>query len=146
VLGPFHATIDQILADDEDAPPKQRHTTAQSYRRLRDESGYRGVYAQVQRYVRAHRRRERETFIPLGHLPGQRLEADFGHIHVGFPEGRRLVPFLVATWANIRGGPEIGEHSTSQMEFVHVHPDRVVRCRATVLYRPSMEEGSLWLA
>ena len=35
----------------------------------------------------------------LGHLPGQRLEADFGHIHVDFPDGRRLVPFLVTTWA-----------------------------------------------
>ena len=45
------------------------------------------------------RRRHQETFIPLGHLPGQRLEADFGHIHVDFPEGRRLVPFLVTTWA-----------------------------------------------
>ena len=44
-------------------------------------------------------RRQRETFIPLGHLPGQRLEADFGHIHVDFPDGRRLVPFLVTTWA-----------------------------------------------
>ena len=47
----------------------------------------------------AAQRRHRETFIPLGHLPGQRLEADFGHIHVDFPEGRRLVPFLVTTWA-----------------------------------------------
>src|SRR5262249_11529390 len=36
---------------------------------------------------------------PLGHRPSQRLEADFGHIHVEFPEGRRLVPFLVAAWA-----------------------------------------------
>ena len=35
----------------------------------------------------------------LGHLPGQRLEADFGHIYVDFPDGRRLVPFLVTTWA-----------------------------------------------
>ncbi len=26
VLGPFQALIDQILVDDEDAPPKQRHT------------------------------------------------------------------------------------------------------------------------
>ena len=43
--------------------------------------------------------RHQETFIPLGHLPGQRLEADFGHIHVDFPDGRRLVPFLVTTWA-----------------------------------------------
>ena len=40
-----------------------------------------------------------KTFIPLGHLPGQRLEADFGHIYVDFPDGRRQVPFLVAAWA-----------------------------------------------
>ena len=26
VLGPFHAIIDQILVDDQDAPPKQRQT------------------------------------------------------------------------------------------------------------------------
>ena len=50
-LGPVQTTIDQILTDDEEAPPKQRHTAAQVYRRLRDEFGYLGGYAQVQRYV-----------------------------------------------------------------------------------------------
>jgi transposase len=98
-LGRFHGIIDQILQDDETAPPKQRHTAAQLCRRLRDEHDYRGGYAQVQRYLLKHRRREQETFIPLGHLPGQRLEADFGHIYVDFPDGRRLVSFLVTTWA-----------------------------------------------
>jgi transposase len=98
-LGPFHEIIDQILLDDETAPPKQRHTAAQVLRRLRDEHAYHGGYAQVQRYVCKHRQRKQETFIPLGHLPGQRLEADFGHIHVDFPDGRQLVPFLVTTWA-----------------------------------------------
>jgi transposase len=99
LLGPVQAVIDQILIDDETAPPKQRHTAAQLFRRLRDEHGYPGGYAQVQRYLRKHRRQRQETFIPLAHLPGQRLEADFGHIHVDFPDGRRLVPFLVTTWA-----------------------------------------------
>jgi transposase len=99
ILGPMHAVIDQILADDEQAPRKQRHTAAQVHRRLRDEHGYLGGYAQVQRYVRQHRHRHQETFIPLAHLPGQRLEADFGHIHVDFPDGRRVVPFLAAAWA-----------------------------------------------
>jgi transposase len=98
-LGPVESIIDRILADDEDAPAKQRHTAAQIHRRLRDEHAYPGGYAQVQRYVLKHRRRHRETFIPLGHLPGHRLEADFGHIHVDFPDGRRPVPFLVAAWA-----------------------------------------------
>jgi transposase len=99
VLGPFHTVVDQILADDEHAPPKQRHTAMQVFRRLRDEHGYPGCYGQVQRYLRRNRIRHQETFIPLGHLPGRRLEADFGHIHVDFPDGRRLVPFLVTTWA-----------------------------------------------
>ena len=98
-LGPVVSIIDRILADDEDAPAKQRHTAAQIHRRLRDEHAYPGGYAQVQRYVLKHRRCHRETFIPLGHLPGHRLEADFGHIHVDFPDGRRPVPFLVAAWA-----------------------------------------------
>jgi transposase len=98
-LGPVQATIDQILRDDQDAPPKQRHTAAQLYRRLRHEQGYKGGYAQVRRYIARNRRHQRETFIPLAHLPGQRLEADFGHIHVDFPDGRRLVPFLVTAWA-----------------------------------------------
>ena len=46
---PFHAVLDQVLTDDEAAPPKQRHTAAQVFRRLRDEHSYAGGYAQVQR-------------------------------------------------------------------------------------------------
>jgi transposase len=99
VLGAYLDFIDQTLREDEDAPPKQRHTAMQLFRRLRDEQGYSGCYGQVQRYLLKHRRRHKETFIPLGHLPGQRLEADFGHIHVDFPDGRRQVPFLVTAWA-----------------------------------------------
>jgi transposase len=98
-LGSFHAVIDGILAADENAPPKQRHTAMQVFRRLRDEYHYTGGYDQVRRYVGKHHRELRETFIPLAHDPGQRLECDFGHIHVDFPDGRRLVPVLVAAWA-----------------------------------------------
>jgi transposase len=99
VLGPFAAILDQVLRDDRDAPPKQRHTAAQLFRRLQDEHGYPGSYPTVRRYVAAHRQHSLPTFIPLAHPPGHRLEADFGHIHVDFPDGRRLVPFLVTVWA-----------------------------------------------
>jgi transposase len=97
-LGAFHAVIDAVLSADENAPPKQRHTAMQLFRRLRDEYHYAGGYDQVRRYVGEHRRDQRETFIPLAHDPGQRLECDFGHIHVDLPEGRRLVPVLIAAW------------------------------------------------
>ena len=79
VLGAFHGVIDTILAEDENAPPKQRHTAMQVYRRLRDEHAFGGGYDAVRRYIGQHRRELRETFIPLAHDPGQRLEADFGH-------------------------------------------------------------------
>ena len=98
-LDPVKPIIDQILKDDELAPPKQRHTAAQIFRRLKTEHRYIGGYDQVRRYVQKHRRRERETFIPLEHAPGQRVECDFGHIWVDFPEGRRQVPVLLVTWA-----------------------------------------------
>jgi hypothetical protein len=51
VLGAFHAIIDSILAADEEAPPKQRHTAMQLYRRLRDEYQYTGQYDPVRRYI-----------------------------------------------------------------------------------------------
>src|SRR5436305_13212807 len=45
ILGALHAVIDAILAADEDAPPKQRHTAMQVFRRLCDEHDFTGGYA-----------------------------------------------------------------------------------------------------
>jgi len=99
VLDPFKPTIEAILAADEQAPRKQRHTAARLYRRLRAEYGYSGSYDRVRLYLKGRTRQRREVFIPLDHEPGQRLECDFGHIAVDFPGGRRQVPVLVVTWS-----------------------------------------------
>jgi len=98
-LGSLHGVIEQILTDDEQAPRKQRHTAMQIFRRLRAEHGYSGGYDQVRRYVGRRRQRHRQTFIPLSHDAGQRLEADFGHIYVDYPDGRRQVPISLTTWS-----------------------------------------------
>src|SRR5579871_2972388 len=98
-FGPFREVVDAILAQDETAPRKQRHTACQVFRRLRAEYGYAGGYDQVRRYLQQRRRERRETFIPLDHPPGRRAEADFGHIHVDLPSGRRQVPVLLVTWS-----------------------------------------------
>jgi transposase len=99
VFGAFRAVVEAILAADESAPRKQRHTASQVYRRLVAEYGYTGSYDPVRRHLKDRRLTRRETFIPLAHPPGHRAEADFGHIHVDFPDGRRLVPVLVITWS-----------------------------------------------
>jgi transposase len=98
-FGAFRAVVDEILVADRTAPPKQRHTASQIFRRLVAEHNYAGGYDQVRRYLQQQRRDRRETFIPLDHPPGHRAEADFGHIHVDVPDGRRMVPVLLVTWS-----------------------------------------------
>jgi transposase len=97
-LGSFLLIIDEILQSDLTEPVKQRHTALRIFERLRDEQGYTGGYDQVRRYVQKHRKREQETFLYLAVAPGERMECDFGHIQVDFPDGRREVPVLVAVW------------------------------------------------
>ena len=73
----FAEIIDRILRDDPGLPRKQRHTAKRIYDRLRDEYGFDGRYTIVKDYVREHRRRTREMFVPLVHPPGQ-AQCDFG--------------------------------------------------------------------
>lgn len=75
-LGPYLARIEQIVSEDESAPPKQRHTARRIYERLVEESGYDGSYQQVRVYVAQIKARPKECFVPLMSVPGE-AEADF---------------------------------------------------------------------
>ena len=76
MLGPYLDQIEKILAEDEEAPHKQRHTGQRVFERLRDEFGYKGGSTQVRGYVSELRSKTKEAFIPLVSLPGH-AEADF---------------------------------------------------------------------
>ena len=76
-LEPYTGVIDRILDDDHRVPRKQRHTAKRIFERLRDEYGFGGGYTTVKDYVREHRRRTREMFVPLSHPPGH-AQCDFG--------------------------------------------------------------------
>ena len=58
-------------------PKKQRHTAQRIFQRLRYEYGFEGQYTIVKDYLREHRRRTREMFVPLFHPPGH-AQCDFG--------------------------------------------------------------------
>jgi len=77
VLGPFLATLRQIIDDDRHAPPKQRHTARRIYERLRDEHGYAGCPSIIRDAVRAYKQSQAEVFVPLLHPPGEG-QVDFG--------------------------------------------------------------------
>jgi transposase len=81
VLGPFLGVIDEILAADHEAPPKQRHTARRIFERLGAEYGYTGCYSQVQTAVKTAKRYSKEAFVPLSHPPGH-AQFDFGEATV----------------------------------------------------------------
>ncbi len=80
-LDGFTEIIDQWLRDDLVQRAKQRHTAKRVFERLRDEHGFTGGYTIVKDYMREHRRRGREMFVPLHHPPGD-AQADFGEATV----------------------------------------------------------------
>jgi len=76
-LGPWLGIIDQILADDQFQPKKQRHTAKRIFDRLKAEHAFVGGYTIVKDYVRQARLTHKEVFVPLVHPPGD-AQADFG--------------------------------------------------------------------
>lgn len=80
-LGPFLGIIDQILQDDRQAPPKQRHTAKRILSRLKEEYGFTGSYTIVKDYVREKRVRMKEVYFPLEQRPGT-SQVDFGAARV----------------------------------------------------------------
>ena len=87
-FGALIPVIDAILEADKTAPPKQRQTAKRIFERLRDEHGFSGGYTVVKDHVRLARTRNRETFVPLSHLPGH-AQVDFGE-SVGVIGGMRM--------------------------------------------------------
>ena len=95
-LGPYLGVIEEILASDQEAPPKQRHTSKRIFERLRDEYGYDGGITQVKEVVARHRRHSKEVFMPLYHPPGE-AQFDFGEAIVRIAGVRRNAHFGVTS-------------------------------------------------
>lgn len=84
-LGPWREWIDQILIDDRDAPPKQRHTAKRIADRLAQEHGVVVAGSTMRDHVRKRRRElglAAEAFCPQVHDPGQTAEVDWGEATV----------------------------------------------------------------
>ena len=93
-LEPFTGVIDAILEADRQVPRKQRHTAKRIFERLRDEHGFDGGYTTVKDYVREHRRRTQEMFVPLSHPPGH-AQCDFGEAVAVIAGVERKAHYLV---------------------------------------------------
>ena len=76
-LDGFTGIIDQILADDQRMPAKQKHTAKRIFERLRDEYGFTGHYTIVKSYIHDCQVSAKEMFVPLHH-PAGHAQVDFG--------------------------------------------------------------------
>ena len=88
--------IHQILADDRQAPKKQKHTARRIFERLRDEHGYLGGETVVKDAVRAWKQSHREVFLPLSHPPGE-AQVDFGEATIKLGGSETKVALFVMT-------------------------------------------------
>jgi len=77
-LDPYKGTVMEWLEADRKVWRKQRHTAKRVFERLRDEAGYTGSYALVQRFVKECKEsRDPTGFLDLVWEPGS-VQADFG--------------------------------------------------------------------
>ncbi len=88
--------VHQILAADQQAPKKQRHTAHRIFERLRDEHGYLGGETIVKDAVREWKQSHREVFLPLSHPPGE-AQVDFGEATIKLGGVETKVALFVMT-------------------------------------------------
>jgi transposase len=79
VLGPHRAYIQELLAESEGMPRKQRYTGHTIYKSLQKE-GYTGSESSVRAYIASLRRekKRRQVYIPLEFDPGTDAQMDWG--------------------------------------------------------------------
>jgi len=82
VFGPVQQIVETWLAEDADAPHKQRHTAQRIYDRLVDEYGFTGSYSTVRRWVARLKGIVKEPFIPLTADFGEQAQVDWGQARV----------------------------------------------------------------
>lgn len=82
-LGPYKARIDELLAESERMPRKQRYTGHKLFEILCQE-GYQGAESSVRAYIGKRRRAQRRPplYLPLEFDPGVDAQADWGEAQV----------------------------------------------------------------
>lgn len=83
VLGPFIPVINAWLEEDQNRPPKQRHTAKRIYDRLCEPPyNFTGGETTVRDYVRKQRKKLKEVFVPLEFGPAESAQCDWGEATV----------------------------------------------------------------
>ena len=77
VMDPVAELVGAWLDQDQQRPPKQRHTAQRIYERLRDDYGFTGSASTVRRHVAKLKATGKEVFMPLAFDPGEEAQVDW---------------------------------------------------------------------
>jgi transposase len=96
VLGAYKARIEEMLAENERLPRKQRYTSRKIYETIQ-QLGYAGAESSVRRYVGRIRKAKRRpaVFLPLAFDPGQDAQVDWGEAQVVMAGEERTVQLFI---------------------------------------------------
>ena len=114
-MGPYLGLVRRWLADDESAPPKQRHTARRIYDRLVAEHGFSGHETTVRQAVARLRGKRLEAYVPLAAPWGRITQADFGSAVVTIA-GRRTEVALFCLRAKASKVPFVVAYPTEKLE------------------------------
>lgn len=122
-LGPYRATIDRWLREDQEAPRKQRHTARRIWQRLVEEHGAEVSERQVDRYVAAKRREigEVEACVPLVSDAGVEAEVDWGEAQVIMRGESTDVHLFLMRACHSGASFVVAFHSETQQAFLEGH-------------------------
>lgn len=78
VLGPYQLRVEELMAENEQLPKKQRYTSRKIYEILKSE-GYTGSASRIRQYMGAwrHIHQSLKLFLPLEYDPGHDAQADW---------------------------------------------------------------------
>jgi transposase len=95
-LGAYKARIDELLAENQQMPRKQRYTCHKIYE-LVEADGYTGSESTVRGYIakKRGRKKKRKVYIPLEFDPGEDAQVDWGEAEVILGEERMTVQLFL---------------------------------------------------
>jgi len=121
IMDPYGEVIAGWLAQDAQAPRKQRHTAKRIYDRLVADYGFGGAESSVRRVVARLRPRQPEAFVPLSARFGQQAQVDWGQAQVHL-EGQPAVAHLFCLRLRASRVPFVWAAPTEKLEaFLEGH-------------------------
>ena len=122
VLGPYQLRVEELMAESEQLPRKQRYTSHKIFELLQAE-GYTGSESRIRQYIGAwrHTHHTPKLYLPLEYDPGHDAQADWGEAVAIIGGVKQTVQFFVIRLSYSRRTFIMTFPSQNQESFLYAH-------------------------